>query len=139
MSDAVRRAALIAVVVALVAGGTASAAGGPWATKANAVCRAYLAKAKAALTPQPKTPAQARRWAAKAVAIEESELTALTKIPGRTAAGTKALAAIHTDIGEAKAALAAPTTARFAALFTKWGNDHRPKRAFLAAGSTACG
>jgi hypothetical protein len=101
----------------------------------------WVAKAKAALSTPPTTPAQARAWTAKAIPIETAELAALSKIPGRTPAGTKALAAVQTDIAEGKAALAAWSTdkARFRQLFAAWLNDRRPKLAFTAAGATACG
>jgi hypothetical protein len=137
-----KRIAILVAAMALLAGGAASAAGGSWATKANALCRTYTAKAKALLgTTPPKTLAQAHTFIAKGVPLEAAEANALAKIPGATAAAKRALAAVRTDVAEGRAVLAAWSTskARFATLYTAYLNDRRPKKAFLAAGASACG
>ena len=133
---------LVGVVVALLAATASSAASSSWASAANKVCTVWQAKARAALTPFPKTPAEAYRWTLKAVAFEKAELAALRKIPNATAAGSRALASVATDIAEIEVGIAdwrAGDKAGFARVFVTWQRDHRPHAAFVAANAKACG
>ncbi|SRR6266516_6422058 len=134
---------LLVLALAGVLAGSAAAAADTWATRADAVCRTFVARARAELgTTAPKTLAQAHTFTVKATTLEAENLAALRKLPGRTPAGTRALAVLRNDIVEAKAALAAwnaGNTELFRRRFIAWANDHRPKRAFAAAGAHACG
>jgi hypothetical protein len=112
-----------------------------WAAQANQVCGLFLAKAKRAFG-SPVTPAQLYGFALKAKAIESQELAALTKIPGRTGAGTAALNAVKVDIAEIGSAVTAwnqGNAAKFVTILKRYLNDGRPKSAFAVAGATQCG
>jgi len=88
------------------------------------------------------TPAQLYAFAHKAKTLESDELAALTKIPGRTAAGTAALAAVQADIAEIGSAIAAwdhGKPAQFVTILKRYLNDGRPKSAFALAGAGQCG
>jgi hypothetical protein len=136
------RLLLVGLVVGLLPATTSPAASSSWASAANKVCTAWQAKAKAALTPLPKTLPQTFRWTVKAVALEKAELAVLAKIPNPTAAGSRALASVRTDIAEIEAGIAdwrAGNKAGFARVFLAWMRDHRPHAAFVAANAKACG
>ena len=126
----------------MVAVTASPAASSSWASAADKVCTAWNAKAKAALTPLPKTAGETYRWTVKAVALEKAELSALRKIPNATAAGSRALASVATDIAEIQVGIAdwrAGNKSGFARVFIAWQRDHRPHRAFVAANAKACG
>jgi hypothetical protein len=132
---------VVSLTLALLAATASLAATSSWASAANKVCTAWQAKAKAALTPLPKTPTETYRWTVKAVALEKAELSALKKIPNATAAGSRALAAVGTDIAEIQVGIAdwrAGDKAGFARVFAAWQRDHRPHAAFVAANAKAC-
>lgn len=133
---------VISLSFALLMAATASAAPSPWVTSADKLCTTWKTKAKAELTPFPKTAAATYRWTLKAVALEKAELAALKKIPNATPAGVRALASVTTDIAEIQVGIAdwrAGNKAGFARVFIAWQNDHRPHTAFVAAGAKACG
>ena len=112
-----------------------------WASQANQICVVWLAKAKKEFG-SPVTPAQLYTFAQKAKALESQELGQLEKIPGRTAAGTAALAAVKVDIAEVGSAITAWNAgkpAQFVSILKKYLNDGRPKSAFAVAGATQCG
>jgi len=112
-----------------------------WASQANAVCTVWLAKAKKEFG-SPVTPAQLYSFAVKAKTLESQELTQLDKIPGRTAAGTAALASVKVDIAEIGSAITAWNAgkpAQFIQILKKYLNDNRPKSAFAMAGASQCG
>ena len=116
-------------------------AGSAWATQANQVCTAWLAKAKTELG-SPSTTAQLYPFAIRAKTLESQELGLLVKIPGRTAAGSAALAAVKVDINEVGTAIAAwkaHKPAQFIQILKKYLNDNRPKAAFAMAGASKCG
>ena len=131
------------VVAATCAAGPSHAASTTWAARADTVCKSWTAKAKAALgTTAPKTPAQGYQWSVKAVGLERAELAALRKIPSPTPAAVRALASVKTDLAEITVGLddwKAGNKAAFVRVFNAWQQDHRPHRAFLAAGAKACG
>lgn len=134
-------AGTIAAAVAASAAPTASASQTAWATQANQVCSVWLAKAQKEFG-APVTPAQLYAFAHKAKTLEAQELAALEKIPGRTAAGTAALAAVRVDIAEVGSAITAwdrgnPTL--FVTTLKRYLNDRRPKSAFAVAGASRCG
>lgn len=128
-------AAFVVVPAALAASG--------WAAKADSVCAAWNAKAKAALgTAQPKTSAAVYAFSVKAVAVERGELAALQRIPGPSAADRKALASVRTDIAEIQVGLndwKHGNKQGFATVFVRWQHDHRPAAAFAAVGAKTCG
>jgi hypothetical protein len=131
-----------AFVVALCLCGPVVAASS-WSAQANKVCVVWQAKAKATFgaTP-PKTPAQAYSFSVKAAAFEQAELSALEKIPNRTPAGARALSSVKVDIAEINVGIKdwrAGNKTGFVRVFIRWQNDHRPHRAFVAAGANACG
>jgi len=112
-----------------------------WASQANTICVAWLAKAKKEFG-TPVTPAQLYTFAQKAKALESQELGLLEKVPGRTAAGTSALAAVKVDIAEVGSAITAwdaGKPAQFVSILKKYLNDGRPKSAFAMAGASQCG
>jgi hypothetical protein len=112
-----------------------------WAAQANQVCSVWLAKAKKEFG-SPVTPAQLYSFAHKAQTLESQELAQLQKIPGRTAAGTAALAAVKVDIAEVGSAISAwdhGKPAQFVSILKRYLNDGRPKSAFAMAGASACG
>jgi hypothetical protein len=134
-------AALVATVTAASAAAAAPAAQSSWANQANQVCSVWTAKAKKEFG-SPVTAAQLYAFAHKAKTLESDELAALTKIPGRTAAGTAALAAVHVDIAEIGSAIAAwdhGNPAQFVTILKRYLNDGRPKSAFAIAGAGQCG
>jgi hypothetical protein len=129
-----------AAAVALVAP-TSSASHATWATQANQVCSVWIAKAKKEFG-SPATPAQLYSFAHKAKTLETLELGDLVKIPGRTAAGTAALAAVRVDIAEIGSAITAwdkGNPALFIKTLQRYLNDRRPKSAFAIAGAGQCG
>ncbi|HEY2074385.1 MAG TPA: hypothetical protein VGG88_12485 [Gaiellaceae bacterium] len=129
-----------ALAVALPAS-AAPAAPSTWAGQANQVCTVWLAKAKKEFG-SPVTPAQLYSFAHKAKSLETQELAALEKIPGRTAAGTAALAAVQADIAEIGSAITAwdhGKPAQFVTILKRYLNDGRPKSAFAVAGAGQCG
>ena len=112
-----------------------------WSSQANQVCTVYVAKAKKEFG-SPVTAAQLYGFAVKAKALESDELSVLQRIPGRTPAGTRALAAMRvdvTEIGSAIAAWKAGDVQRFVKILKQYLNDNRPKIAFAAAGAKQCG
>jgi hypothetical protein len=114
---------------------------GSWTSQANQVCTVYLAKAKKEFG-SPVTPSQLYGFAVNAKTLESQELAELEKIPGRPAAGTRALAAMRVDIAEVGSAISAWKSGdrqRFVQILKQYLNDHRPKDAFAAAGANQCG
>jgi hypothetical protein len=112
-----------------------------WTAQANQVCTVYVAKAKKEFG-TPVTPAQLYGFAVKAKALESQELAELDRIPGRPAAGTRALAAMRVDIAEVGSAISAwkrGDQQQFVQILKQYLNDRRPKVAFAAAGATHCG
>jgi len=119
----------------------APAAPTAWAAQANQVCSVWLAKAKKEFG-SPVTPAQLYSFAHKAKTLESQELAQLETIPGRTAAGTAALAAVKIDIAEIGSAITAwdkGNPAKFVTILKRYLNDGRPKSAFAVAGASQCG
>jgi hypothetical protein len=134
-------AALAAALTAASGASAAPAANGSWAGQANQVCSVWIAKAKKEFG-SPVTAAQLYAFAHKAKTLESEELAALAKIPGRTAAGTAALAAVQTDIAEIGSAISAwdhGKPAQFVTILKRYLNDGRPKSAFAIAGASRCG
>jgi len=137
----VATAALAAALTGASSAAAAPAAQSSWASQANQVCSVWIAKAKKEFG-SPVTPAQLYSFAHKAKTLESDELAALTKIPGRTAAGTAALAAVQADIAEIGSAIAAwdhGKPAQFVTILKRYLNDGRPKSAFAVAGAGQCG
>jgi len=137
----VATAAVAAALTAASGASAAPAAQGSWASQANQVCSYWIAKAKKEFG-SPVTAAQLYAFAHKAKSLESQELTALAKIPGRTAAGTAALSAVQADIAEIAAAIAAwdhGKPAQFVTILKRYLNDGRPKSAFAIAGAGQCG
>jgi hypothetical protein len=133
-------AACVALAAALPSA-AAPAKQASWASDANKVCSIWTAKAKKAFG-SPVTPAQLYAFAQKAKSIESQELAALTKIPGRTDAGSAALAAVRVDIAEIGSAIKAwdqGKPALFITILKRYLNDGRPKSAFAIAGASQCG
>jgi len=129
---------LSAVVPTVASAGRTSAS---WSDQANQVCTVWLAKAKTQLG-KPVTVADLYPFAVKAKALEASELAELQRIPGRSAAGTKALAAVRVDITEVNKAISAwkrGDKGGFVQVLKLYLNDNRPKAAFAAAGAPKCG
>lgn len=129
----------LSVLVPSVA--SAARATGDWSGQANRVCTVWIAKAKTQLG-KPVTVADLYPFAVKAKALEAAELAALERIPGRSAAGTKALAAVRVDVAEVDTAIAAwkrGDKAGFVQILKRYLNDNRPKLAFAAAGAAKCG
>ena len=127
--------------VPAVAAPKAPASQSPWAAQANKVCTVWLAKAKKEFG-SPVTPEQLYTFAQKAKSLETQELGVLSKIPGRTAAGTAALQAVVVDINEIGSAITAwnqGNAAKFVTILKKYLNDGRAKSAFAVAGATQCG
>ena len=134
-------ATLASALVAAMPATAAPASPSSWAAQANQVCTVWLAKAKKEFG-SPVTPAQLYSFARKAKALESLELGDLTKIPGRTAAGTAALASVRTDIAEVGSAITAwnqGKPAQFVTILKRYLNDNRPKSAFAMAGAGQCG
>jgi hypothetical protein len=132
----------ISLSLALFVAAVSVAATASWASAADKVCTVWQAKAKATLTPLPKTPTEIFRWTLRAAALEKAELSALKKIPHATPAGVRALASVDTDIAEIQVGIAdwrAGNKSGFARVFIAWQRDHRPHTAFVAAGARACG
>jgi hypothetical protein len=112
-----------------------------WTSQANQVCAVYLARAKKEFG-SPVKPSQLYGFAVKARALESEELGVLERIPGRTPAATRALAAMRADVAEVSAAISAwkqGNAQRFIQLLKQYLNDHRAKDAFAAAGASQCG
>jgi hypothetical protein len=112
-----------------------------WGRDANDVCMIWTAKIKREFG-APATPAQASIFARKAETLESRERAALLRIPGRTAAGTAALAALKADIDEIGSAVTAwdrGETVLFVQIFRRYLNDVRARSAFAAAGAKQCG
>jgi hypothetical protein len=134
-------AAACAALVAASPGTAAPATQASWASDANKVCSFWVAKAQKEFG-SPVTPAQLYSFAHKAKSLESQELAALAKIPGRTAAGDAALAAVRVDIAEIGSAIAAwdhGKPAQFVTILKRYLNDGRPKSAFAVAGASKCG
>ena len=134
---------IAALAAAAVTAGAAPAATStsPWATKANAVCVVWLAKAQKEFG-HPVTASQLYAFANKANTLETQELAVLAKIPNRPAVGTTALNAVVADINELRSAInayAKGKLAQFKTILTAYLNDNRAKQAFAAAGATKCG
>jgi hypothetical protein len=131
------------VIAAGCVAGVSEAASPTWAARADRVCTTWTAKATAALgNTAPKSPAQAYAKSAKAIGLERAELAALRTIPSPTPAGTRALAAVKTDIAEITVGLndwKSGNKAGFVRVYNRWQKDFRPHRAFVAAGAKACG
>ena len=141
MKVLVATAALAAALTGASSAGASPAAQSSWASQANQVCSVWIAKAKKEFG-SPVTAAQLYAFAHKAKTLESDELAALTKIPGRTAAGTAALAAVQADIAEIGSAIAAwdhGKPAQFVTILKRYLNDGRPKSAFAIAGAGQCG
>ena len=134
----------VAISSALVSVSPVSASPGSqsaWASQANKVCSYWLAKAKKEFG-TPVTPAQLYSFAIKAKTLEGQELAALEQIPGTTAAGTAALAAVKVDIAEVGSAITAwnkGNPSLFVTILKRYLNDGRPKSAFAVAGANQCG
>ncbi|HEY2541429.1 MAG TPA: hypothetical protein VGH92_00100 [Gaiellaceae bacterium] len=134
-------AALGAALAVALPASAAPAAPTSWAAQANQVCSVWTAKAKKEFG-APVTPAQLYSFAHKAKSLEAQELAALEKIPGRSDAGTVALAAVKTDIAEIGSAITAwdkGKPAQFVTILKRYLNDGRPKSAFAIAGAGQCG
>ncbi len=134
-------AVLAASAVVPAATPAATSSSSKWASQANQVCVAWLAKANKEFG-KPVTPAQLYSFAHKAKTLETQELAVLVQIPGRPAAGTVALNAVVTDINEIGSAINAwdkGKPALFVQILKKYLNDERPKQAFAAAGAGKCG
>ncbi len=130
-----------AVLTAASPAAAAPSAQQSWASDANKVCAVWIAKAKKEFG-SPVTPAQLYSFAHKAKTLEAQELVALQKIPGRSDAGTAALAAVRVDIAEIGSAIAAwdrGKPAQFVTILKRYLNDGRPKSAFAIAGASQCG
>jgi hypothetical protein len=137
----VAAAAASAVIASAAPASASPASQSAWATQANKVCVVWLAKAKKAFG-SPVTATQLYGFALKAKSIESQELAALQQIPGRTSAGTAALAAVKVDINEIGSAISAwnhGKPAAFVTILKRYLNDGRPKSAFAVAGATQCG
>jgi len=136
--------AAVAIAVAIVPAAPAAASPASqssWADQANKVCVVWLAKAKKEFG-SPVTAAQLYSFAVKAKALESQELAVLQKIPGPTATGTAALAAVKVDIAEIGSSITAwnqGNAALFAQILKRYLNDGRPKSAFALAGANQCG
>jgi hypothetical protein len=112
-----------------------------WAAQANKVCVVWLAKAKKAFG-TPVTPEQLYSFAVKAKSLESQERAVLEQIPGRTGAGTAALAALNVDITEIGSAITAwkqGNAPLFVQILKRYLNDGRAKSAFAIAGAHKCG
>jgi hypothetical protein len=134
-------AATAAALAAVMPAAAAPSAQQSWASGANKVCAVWIAKAKKEFG-SPVTPAQLYTFAHKAKTLETQELGALKKIPGRSDAGTAALAAVHVDIAEIGSAIKAwdqGKPASFITILKRYLNDGRPKSAFAIAGASQCG
>jgi hypothetical protein len=135
---------LAVAVVACWAPASGLAATSPWATRANAICASWSAKAKAALgTTAPKTQSQIYAYMVKARPIEAGLLRDLRAISvPRPAGANRGLAFAAADIREIDSALAAYRAGHKTA-FVKdaeiWQSDHRTSDAFAAIGARACG
>jgi len=130
----------VSAVIPSVAG-AASTTPSTWTTQANKVCVVWLAKANKEFG-HPVKPSQLYSFAVKAKTLESQELGILQQIPGRSAAGTNALAAVGVDIAEVGSAITAykaGNMATFVSILKKYLSDNRAKVAFAAAGASKCG
>ena len=137
----VAAAAVSASIVTVAPVAAAPSSQSAWASQANKVCTVWIAKAKKAFG-SPVTPSQLYSFAKKAKSIESGELAALAQIPGRTDAGTAALAAVKVDIAEIGSAITAWNQGKpavFVQILKRYLNDGRPKSAFAVAGANQCG
>jgi hypothetical protein len=137
------RALALVLLVTLVGAAAAAAADDLWAKRANAVCRSWAPRQKAAFAglKRPKTKAETYRFLEIARPLETGLLRDLRAIKAsRTAAAKRALAAAANDVVELDAARAAyeRNAKDFLQLFTRWVNDDRATRAFAAAGAADC-
>jgi hypothetical protein len=149
-ADASEMRGLLSLIAAVAISATAAAATptvaspasqNQWAVQANKVCVVWLAKARQEFG-SPVTAAQLYTFAVKAKALEGQELVVLQQIPGRTAAGTAALAAVKVDIAEIGSSIAAwnqGNPALFVQILKRYLNDKRAKSAFAVAGANQCG
>jgi hypothetical protein len=140
-----RLSVFAAMAVGAIAAGSpaaaAPAAQNEWAAQANKVCVVWLAKAKTQLG-SPVTTAQLYSFAVKAKTLEAQERAVLAGIPGRTQAGSAALAAVQVDIAEVGSAITAwdkGKPAVFVQILKRYLSDNRAKSAFAAAGANQCG
>jgi hypothetical protein len=141
MRSIVLISAVLATCAVTAGAAPAATSTSPWATKANAVCVVWLAKAQKEFG-HPVTPAQLYTFANKANKLETQELAVLAKIPKRPSVGTAALNAVVADINELRSAIVAYDKGKFAqfkTVLTAYLNDNRAKQAFAAAGATKCG
>ena len=141
LSSVIAISAAIAAVTPAAASPTSQTSQSSWATDANKVCVVWLAKAKKEFG-SPVTPAQLYRFAIKAKTLESQERAVLMQIPGRTEAGTAALAAVKVDIAEVGSAITAwkqGKPALFVQILKRYLNDGRAKTAFAVAGANQCG
>lgn len=141
LSSVIAISAAIAAVTPAAASPTLSASQSSWAAQANKVCVVWLAKAKKEFG-SPVTPTQLYGFAVKAKTLESQERAVLMQIPGRTAAGTAALAAVKVDIAEVNSAITAwnqGKAALFVQILKRYLNDGRAKSAFAVAGANQCG
>ena len=133
--------AISAVIAAATPAAASPTSQSSWATNANKVCVVWLAKAKKEFG-SPVTPAQLYSFAGKAKTLESQEWAVLQRIPGRTAAGTAALAAVKVDIAEIGSAITAwnqGKPALFVQILKRYLSDGRAKSAFAVAGANQCG
>jgi hypothetical protein len=138
---AVAISAAIPAATPAVAAPTSTSQQSAWAVQANKVCVVWLAKAKKAFG-SPVTAAQLYGFAVKAKTLESQEQAVLKQIPGRTAAGTAALAAVSLDIAEVGSAITAwnqGKPALFVKILKRYLSDGRAKSAFAVAGANKCG
>jgi len=138
LSSVIAISAAIAAVTPAAASPTSQSS---WAANANKVCVVWLAKAKKEFG-SPVTPAQLYGFAIKAKTLESQERAVLMQIPGRTAAGTAALAAMQVDIAEVGSAITAwnqGKPALFVQILKRYLSDGRAKSAFAVAGANQCG
>jgi phage gp16-like protein len=133
--------AISASIAVLMPAAASPASQSSWSVQANKVCVVWLAKAKKELG-SPVSAAQLYSFAVKAKTLESQELAVLQQIPGRSAAGTAALAAMKVDIVEVGSAINAwnqGKPALFVQILKRYLNDGRAKSAFAVAGATQCG
>jgi hypothetical protein len=133
---------IVALATSAVLPGVAPArTSSTWTSQANQVCAVWLAKAKAEFS-APVKPSGLYKFAVKAKALESQELAQLEKIPGPSAAGTRALGAMRADTAEVGSAISAwdrGDRTSFVRILKQYLNDHRTKAAFAAAGASTCG
>jgi len=133
--------AITSAIVAVMPAAASPASQSAWAVQANKVCVVWLAKAKKEFG-SPVTPAQLYSFAVKAKTLETQEMAVLAQIPGGTATGAAALAAMKADIAEVGSSITAwnqGNAALFVSRLKHYLNDGRAKSAFAIAGANQCG